>query len=142
MARRLTCFCCCISLFFFPDSLECHNSCDGRLAVPLLLTVISNARTGFNTNLINPSLEFVFSDVFRINDMMVLVCWRSGMTSVCNLQFCFTVNLWYRISFEVTFIVETTSDCKSIVLVNSCHPIPRFWCIGHYFTLYSLRPRI
>ena len=93
MARRLTCFCCCISLFFFPDSLECHNSCDGRLAVPLLLTVISNARTGFNTNLINPSLEFVFSDVFRINDMMVLVCWRPGMTSVYIIEFCFTVDL-------------------------------------------------
>ena len=79
------------SFFFVPFavSLECCNSCDGIL----LSIVISNAGTGFNKNLINPSLEFVFGDVFRINDMMVLVCWRPGMTSVYIIEFCFTVDL-------------------------------------------------
>ena len=46
-------------------SLECYNSCDGIL----LSIVISNAGTGFNSNLLIQSLDFVFSDVFKISDM-------------------------------------------------------------------------
>ena len=77
------------SFFFVPFavSLECYNSCDGRL----LSIVISNAGTGFNSNLLIQSLEFVFSDLFKISDMMVFVCWRPGMTTVLNLQFSYIV---------------------------------------------------
>ena len=67
--------------------LECYNSCDGIL----LSIVISNAGTGFNSNLLIQSLVFVFREVFKISDMMVFVCWRPGMTTVLNLQFSYIV---------------------------------------------------
>jgi len=59
--------CLLLHFFFVPFavSLECCNSCDGIL----LSIVISNAGTGFNSNLLIQSLDFVFSDVFKISDM-------------------------------------------------------------------------
>jgi len=77
------------SFFFVPFavSLECCNSCDGIL----LSIVISNAGTDFNSNLLIQCLEFVFSNLFKISDMMVFVCWRPVMTTVLNLQFSYIV---------------------------------------------------
>ena len=79
--------CCFIFFVPFAVSLECCNSCDGIL----LSIVISNAGTDFNSNLLIQCLEFVFSNLFKISDMMVFVCWRLGMTTVLNLQFSYIV---------------------------------------------------
>ena len=54
----------------------------------------------------------MFSDLFKISDMMVFVCWRPGMTSVLNLQFRYIV---MHIFFEVTDLI---SGIKQLVVVS------------------------
>jgi hypothetical protein len=82
---------------------------------------------------INQSLT-LFSDVFRISDMMIFVCLRPGMTSVCNLQFCYICDTEFLLKL---LSIKTTCGCKSIVLLNYLSSVPSVLMYLMLFTLDS-----